>query len=144
MSGTMHLHRPTRAALGGLVLLVAGGILAAGISLLIFKSAAENIFHSTMGREYCVEFFADDNGNGQQDEGEKTIQVRGAKYDELLGQQVFATYSADECAPMQHVDFDVQVILPAGYRATTPLIQNQNGHYDDERYVFKFGIQQAP
>ena len=126
------------------MLLAALSILLTGIGLFIVKPAVENVFRSVTGRDYCVEFFSDDNGNGQQDVGEETLQVRGAKFNELLGQQVYATYSADVCAPMQHVDFDVQVILPAGYRATTPLIQNQNGHYDDKKYVFIFGVQQTP
>ena len=133
-----------RVATGGFVLLAALSILVAGIGLFVFKPAVENVFRSTTGREYCVEFFSDDNGNGQQDVGEETLQVRGAKFNELHGQQIYATYSADVCASTQYVDFDVQAILPAGYRATTPLIQNQNGHYDDKKYIFRFGVLRAP
>jgi hypothetical protein len=133
----------TKVAIGGFVLLAALSILT-GIGLFVLKPAVENVFRSVTGREYCVEFFLDDNGNGQQDVGEETLQVGGAKFNELHEQQIYATYSANVCAPMEYVDFDVQVILPAGYHATTPLIQNQNGHYDDKRYVFRFGVQRTP
>jgi len=133
-----------RVAIGCFLLLVALIILAAVINQLVFKPVAENVFRSIISREYCVEFFLDDNENGQQDVGEETLQVKGAKFIELHEQQVHATYSADECAPMIYVDFDVQVLLPAGYRTTTSRIQKINGRYDDKKYVFRFGVQQEP
>lgn len=133
----------TKIVLGGFLALAALSVLA-GVGLFFLGPAIGNVFQTPVGNEYCVEFFSDDNGNGQQDVGEQVLQVPGAKLNELHGQQIYATYSADVCAPMRYVDFDVQVILPAGYRATTDLTQNQNGHYDDKKYVFRFGIQRTP
>ena len=76
--------------------------------------------------------------------GEPGLTIPGAHYDELHGGQMYATYSADTCAPVRYVDFDVQVVLPPGFAATTPRTQNINGRYDDRRYTFKFGVQSPP
>ena len=111
------------------------------VFLVALGPAIGRIFEAAPLRQYCVEFFDDTSANGIQDAGESALRIPGAKVDELHSGQIYATYSADECAPMHFVEFDVEVVLPSGYAPTAPLVQNLDGHYDDKLYTFRFGVQ---
>jgi hypothetical protein len=114
------------------------------VSLISLGPVIGRFFETPVGNDYCVGFFVDTNADGIQGSGEPNLTILGAHYYELHGGQIYATYSADACAPMRYVDFDVQVVLPPGFTATTLLTQNINGRYGDRRYTFKFGVQSPP
>jgi hypothetical protein len=138
------LVRPRRKVLGWLVLGCIILLVCVFVLGVMLGPTIGERFFSPAGRQYCIEFFDDTNHNGVQDKSEQTIVIPGALVNELHGREVYATYAADRCAPMVYVDFDVEVILPLDYEATTPERQNIGGRYDDAAYVFRFGVRKRP